>query len=360
MKSRFMVFASAAVLASAPALFAEDAETSEQPAEQSAEGAEALAGAQQKQPQDKPFYMLPLCRVMEGGAEVLRPGAEQWEALVEGKFYPLGCAYRTTAATSRLTIQFGRVSSVVIEGIASFGTRAQQVGLKDRTLILRSGTIKVVLPRSMPAGLVKVTAPGFTASDLAGESSFSYESTGDGDEATVRCLTGALALEGRHFRIPAMRAANEVKIRTSQDQLFTGLYGTSGDYVAKLDQGIVTTHDVETGKSVEEDRKLDWHLSPRTAVRIHRAKPAIGERLSVTVMTFDESGALVNRCAFAEGLAALNTGEQGEKALAVKEEQAKRAMESADAVTTEAASEETSTEEAKETNETTTEESSEE
>lgn len=356
MKTRFMAFASAALLASA--LFAQDEE--EQPAEG---GAEQAAAVQQKQPDGKPFHMLPLCRLVEGVAEVLRPGAEAWEPLEEGRFYPLGCAYRTATAASRLTVQFGAKSEVRIAGEASFGTRAQEVGLKDRTVILRSGTITVSLPRGMPAGLFKVAAPGFAAVDLAGESTYAYEGTGDGDVATVRCVTGALAIEGRHFRIVDMHAANELKIRTSQDLLFTGLYGLSGDYIAKLDQGVVTVHDIESGTDRREDRVLDWHLSPQTAVRIHRAVPKIGERMSVTVMTFDETGALVNRCAFAEGLAELNTGEQGEKALAVKEEDAKRAMESADAVTTEAAPEDaaaaetTSTEEAKET---TTEESTEE
>lgn len=355
MKLCHNVLVSAVVMASASVLFAEVEEveaTEQQPAE-----SETAESSQQNPSQDKPFHMLPLCRVMEGGAEVLRPGTQEWEPLEEGRFYPLGCSFRTLTKSSRLSVQFGRSSEVQVEGVASFGTRAQQVGQKDRTIILKSGTVKIVLPRNMPAGLFKVTTPGFTACDLAGESSYAFEGTGDGDVATVRCVTGTLSVEGRHFRIPTMRAANEVKIRTSQDLLFTGLYGTSGDYIVKLDQGVVLARDVETGAEKKEEGILDWHLSPRTAVRIHRARPSIGERLSVTVMTFDETGALVNRCAFAEGLPELNTGEQGEKALAAKEERAKRVMENADAVTTEAAPEETSTEEAKET---TTEESTEE
>jgi len=344
MKTRFMVLASAALLASVlspRAVFAED-----EPAEPA-----------QDQPQEKVFHMLPLCRLMEGGAEVLRPGAEAWEPLEEGRFYPLGCAYRTLTPASRLTIQFGRTSEVRIEGVASFGTRVQEVGLKDRTIILRGGVITVSLPRNMPMGVFKVAAPGFTAMDLAGESVYTYEGTGDGDVATIRCVTGSLAVEGRHFRIPAMKVADVLKVRTSQDLLFTGLYGTSGDYIVKLDQGVVSTKDLETGVEKEESRQLDWHLSPQTAVRIHRAVPKIGARMSATVMTFDETGALVNRCAFAEGLASVNTGEQGEKALAAKEERALKAVEGADAVTTEAAPEATITEKASaETSATTTEE----
>jgi len=354
MKYRLMVLVLAAVLSSASVSFAQE-EASEQPAE--AQAAETQAeGDADKASAEKPFHLLPLCRVVEGGAEILHPGAQQWVPAEEGRFYPLGCAYRTTTDASRLSIQFGLGSEVSIEGLASFGTRAQLVGQPERVIILKSGSIRVSLPRNMRAGLFTVTAPGFAVTDLSGESTYAFSGSGDGDVAVVRCVTGGLKVSGRHFAIPSMRAANEVRIRTSQDMLFTALYGTSGDYVVQLDQGVVTTQDVETGTVKNEERKLDWHLSPQTAVRIHRKMPAIGERMSVTVMTFDGTGALVNRCAFAEGLPELNTGEQGEKALAAKEEVAKRAMENADAVTTESAPEESSTE----AKETTTEESTEE
>ena len=64
--------------------------------------------------------------------------------------------------------------------------------------------------------------------------------------------------------------------------------------------------------------------------------PTIGEKMSVTVMTFDASGELRNRCAFTEGRAEINTGEQGVGALADQEaERAKKAAEAADAVSEE-------------------------
>jgi len=345
MNIRLMVMASAAVLASAPELFAQEEVADPKPAdtqpaaETPTEDLGDLASIKPQQPVEKPYHMLPLCRIVEGGAEVLRPGATAWEQIEEGRFYPFGCTYRTTAAASRLTIQFGRASEVSMEGVASFATRQQPVGQKDRTIILKGGKINVKLSRNLKPGLFTVTAPGFAVVNMTGESEYDYEGTGDGDVATVRCVTGSFSVNGRHFRIPSLQAANEFKIRTSQDLLFTGLYGVSGNFVVNLDQGILVTHDIETSTDKQEDRKLDWRLTPRTAVRIHRAKPAIGERMSVTVMTFDETGAVVNRCAFAEGMVELNTGEQGEKALAAKKESAERAAKDADAVTTEAAPE---------------------
>ena len=158
-----------------------------------------------------------------------------------------------------------------------------------------------------------MNAPGFSVYNPAGRSRYTYKTMddGEGDEALVRCVTQTMSIKGRHFDITGMKAANELRIRTSKDNLFTALYGKSGDIAVKLDQGRIFVKDFATGKVNQEDKFLDWRLSPETVVRIHRALPAIGERMSVTVMTFDSHGELKNRCAFAEGLAEVNSGELG-------------------------------------------------
>lgn len=326
--------ACASAVFAASALWAEDDEPAEaaETAEMSETSADGENAPAVKKTAEKFFHIMPLCRLLEGAGEVKRPTAANWEPLEEGRFYPLGCCYRTVGADSRLTMQFGRESSVEIVGEASFGTVSQTLDVKSRTVVLMSGTISVKLPRNLPEGMFIVTAPGFTAFNPAGESRYTYKQTGDGDLATVRCVTGTLALKGRHFCIPSMRAANELNIRTSQDYLFTGLYGTSGDCVVKLDQGTVVVTDPVSGEEKTEEKTLDWRLSPQTAARIHRAKPAIGKRMSVTVMTFDESGSLRNRCAFAEGRGEVNSGEQGIVALEAKEDLAKKAAEAAETV----------------------------
>ena len=294
-----------------------------------------------KAPDGKVFHLMPLCRLVEGRCELMMPGSREWAPVEEDRFYPLGCSFRTVGAESRLAIQFGAESEAVLSGNSSFGVLPAPLGDKKRSVALMSGRLGVKLPRNLAPGLFSVTAPGFTVYDLAGESLYSYRNTGDGDEAVVRCVTGLMAIRGRHFEIPKMTVANELKIRTSQDLLFTGLYGNSGDFVVRLDQGIVSVRDFETNTEKAEPRVLDWHLSPKTAVRVHRAMPTIGERMSVTVMTFDASGELRNRCAFTEGRAEINTGEQGVGALAALEaERAKKAAEAADVVSEEEGDEE--------------------
>ena len=311
-------------------------ESSGEEAEPSADGEALAAPAAAKAPEGKAFHLLPLCMTVDGRGEVMAPGSSDWTEVEEGKFYPLGCSFRTVGADSRMSVMFGPESEVSLSGDSSFGSLPAKIGERQRVIALLSGKMSVKLPRNLAPGLFSVTAMGFTAYDLSGESRYSYVRTGDGDSAIVRCVTGLMSVKGRHFDIPKMTVANELKIRTSQDLLFTGLYGNSGDFVVRLDQGIVSITDFETKEEKIEQRTLDWHLSPKTAVRIHRAMPTIGEKMSVTVMTFDASGELRNRCAFTEGRAEINTGEQGVGALADQEaERAKKAAEAADAVSEE-------------------------
>lgn len=312
----------------------------EEEAEAESEESEAPAGEKKAEVKtsrkvslDKPFHLMPLCRLLEGVGEVRRPGAAGWVAIEEGRFYPLGSAYRTAGASSRMAIQFGDGSEVLMSGSAAFVTLPQTLGEKRRVIALDAGTITVKLPRGLAPGMFAVTAPGFTVENLEGDSRYTYRRTGDGDEAVVRCVTGTMAMKGRHFSIEKMSAANELKVRTSHDNLFTGLFGNSGDIVVKLDQGMVSVQDFETKEFNEEPRYLDWHLSPKTAVRIHRAVPEIGDRMSVAVMTFDINGELQNRCAFAEGRSEINSGEEGAGVLAKQEEDAaKKAAEAAETI----------------------------
>ena len=275
------------------------------------------------------FSALPYCRFADGTAEVLAPGSEGWAPIEEGRFYPLGSSYRTKAG-GKLVLAFGIDSTATISGESSFGTRVQQIGEQTRCIVLAYGTVELALASNLREGAFFVTAPGFTVKNPAGESKFVYESVGDGDKATVRCVTGSLAIDGQHFSIPAMRAADEVIIRTSHDHLVTFLYGTSGDYVVRLDQGVRARDDVgDDGQIVSkvENKTTDWHLSPKTKVIISRCLPSIGERMSVHTMAFDAAGERQSECYFCEGRAEINSGELVTKDRLSGEELAKRAAE---------------------------------
>ena len=76
-------------------------------------------------------------------------------------------------------------------------------------------------------------------------------------------------------------------------------------------------------------------------MRIHRAKPGIGEKMAVTIMTFDASGELKNRCAFTEHTVEVNSGELGPTSKKDREEIAKKAAEATETVTVEAEAKDT-------------------
>lgn len=259
----------------------------------------AKAGKKQEE-QEKSYFILPLSSFADGKCEVLVPTKSEWQAVEEGRFYPLGSQYRTVGAEAQLKLRFGMNVEVTLKGDSLLSTVAQALGGASRTVVLGGGAFHMSLPRNMPEGKFFVTAPGFTILNAAGDSSYTYEKTGDGDRCFVKCLTGNLSVKGRHFDIIGVRASQGFEIRTSSDKLFTGLYGKAGDLNVKLDTGLWETMDFETHERTSEQRFADFKLSPKTAVRIHRAVPEIGENLAVTIMTFDSNGNRRDRYWFAE------------------------------------------------------------
>ena len=283
-------------------------------------------------PPPKYFTTLPVCTFADGSVEVKVPGAAEWKAVEEKRFYPLGAIFRTLTPASRLVLTFGKNSVVTLYGLSSFGTKAQPLDDMTRTVVLGEGELKLQLPQNMKDGFFFVTTPGFKVGALSGESKYVRKLTGDGDEVRVKCASGSMSIEGRHFNILQMRAQNVVRIRMSQDLLFTCITGLGGDYMCKLDQGLVEVKNYETGVSTIEPKSLDWKISPQTNVRIHRAVPKLGEKLAVTTMTFDASGVLCNSCSFLEEHFEVNTGETAPMAKERKAELAKKAQEDSESM----------------------------
>lgn len=284
---------------------------------------EQAAVEQNRQEEVKYFTALPYCSFVEGSAEVLVPGAKEYVPVQENRFYPFTSVFRTTAPTSKLKVSFGKTSHVLLRGVGSFSSKDEQIGSKQRTLVLGEGKVKLLLPQNMRSGYFFVSSIGFRATDLSGESEYERKLTGDGDDVLVKCVSGSMNVEGRHFLLSRLQAQNAVRIRTSHDVLFTRIEGISGDLAAKLDQGLVEVKNYETGTSVIEQKFLNWKVSPMTNIRIHRAKPSLSENMAVTLMTFDASGVMCNCTSFVEKHYEINSGEISPKAREQKAEQAK-------------------------------------
>ena len=283
-----------------------------QDAEEAPAAAAAEDGLPSPQPEAKPFTALFKCLRVTGVAQVLTPGASEWAVAQEGRYYPLGSSVRTlkeAGASGAAEFSFGPESSLKLEGASEVATRPIEIGEASRTVVLKSGRVMLNLPRTLKEGLFFVTAPYFTCSNMAGESLFDYQVLADGDEVVVRCVTGTMSLEGRHYKIPRMAAANQVRIRSTGDDLFSWLRGESGDSKVVLDQGMVMEKNYETGEEKDVPKTLEFTLSPRCAIKIFRRRSPVGGNMLVSTMTFDASGEIKNRCAFAEGRSNVNTGE---------------------------------------------------
>ena len=283
-----------------------------QDAEEAPAAAAAEDGLPSPQPEAKPFTSLFKCERVTGAAQVLKAGASEWTPIKEGHFYPLGSSVRTlkeAGASSSAVFTFGPESSLKLEGAAEVATRPIEIGESARTVELKSGRVMLNLPRTLKEGLFSVAAPYFTCSNLAGESVLDYQVLPDGDEVVVRCVTGTMSLEGRHYKIPRMAAANQVRIRSTGDDLFSWLRGESGDSKVVLDQGMVVEKNFETGDEKDVPKMLEFTLSPRCAIKIFRRRSPVGGNMLVSTMTFDASGEIKNRCAFAEGRSNVNSGE---------------------------------------------------
>ena len=278
-----------------------------------APAADAAADALPTPPLEaKPFTSLFRCVRAKGVVQVQKPGAADWSDAQEGRFYPLGTSLRTlqdAGEPASAEFSFGPASSLKLEGAAAVTTRPIEIDEPTRTVELVSGRVMLNLPRTLKEGLFFVTSPSFTCSNLAGESQFDYQKQADGDEVVVRCVTGTMTLEGRHYKIPRMAAANQVRIRSTGDNLFSWLRGESGDSKVALDQGMVVEKNFETGEEKDVPKTLEFTLSPRCAIKIFRRLSPVGGNMLVSTMTFDASGEIKNRCAFAEGRSNVNSGE---------------------------------------------------
>ena len=267
----------------------------------------ALVKAATAKPTAKHFHAL--VRFVRANAEVQvkLPRQSEFKPAVEGKFYPNGSTFRTTDGAE---LEFGKDAVLKAKGEAEFSTRETEFGAQPRTVVLARGAITVSLPRTLPTGLFSVAYPNFTVKDMAGESNHELVPSGDGNEAIVHVITGMLALDGPHYTVARMNAADRVRIRTTGDALFTSLRGEAGDYKVTLDQGISTYRDPISGDVSNQVRRLDFSLTPQCAIKIFRKRSQVGGRMAVSVMTFDPAGEMRNRFTFAEGVASVNFGEE--------------------------------------------------
>lgn len=278
--------------------------------DQAAEGNQAAVPVVAKS-SAKCFHTLVRFVKTDGEVQVRLPRQSGFAVAEEGKFYPLGSSFRVSAGETAATeFEFGKEVVLKVAGSAEFAVSAGSADKVNRTVVPVSGAFTVSLPRTFPTGLFSVSYPHFTAKDLAGESRHELIPSGDGEEAVVHVITGILALEGAHYSVKRMGAADRIRVRTTRNALFTSLRGDAGDCKVTLDQGVTVYRDPMSGEMKRQERKLEFSLTPQRAIKIFRKRSKVGGRMAVSVMTFDSAGEMRNRYTFAEGEASMNFGEE--------------------------------------------------
>lgn len=262
----------------------------------------------------KNFYTSTLrCLRAVGNVDVRLPG-EDWKPIEENRYYPLGSSFRcgpvrNNPRPSSALFALGAEPRLSISNSAEFATIESPIGDETRTVRLVRGEISLRLPPTFTNDVFRVAADGFICKNVNGESRFDRTPLADGESVEVRVVTGSMRMEGLHFKIPVMRAANSLVARTLNGNLFTSLRGTGGIFIVSLDQGTERVLDTATGENKDVLKTLEYEFSPRNIIKIHRTRIPESERFIVCTMTFDSSGTLKNRCAFAEERYNINTGE---------------------------------------------------
>ena len=103
------------------------------------------------------------------------------------------------------------------------------------------------------------------------------------------------SIDGPHYHIPALRAANTVNIQTSSDRSFSRLASVSGDFVIVLNKG--------------EEEPVSYGMSPKAVVKIWRENAPVGGRPVIAALVVSPTGIAKHRFAYAEGRSGVATGE---------------------------------------------------
>ncbi len=232
-----------------------------------------------------------------GACTAKTPKGTATETVTIGRAYPLGTVY-TVGKGGSLTLNFNSDANIKVSENSELVVD-EIAGKPDcRIVRLLRGKINTTLPEDFKKeGALVIETFGLTCSKLIGKAEVQImEETSTDCLVQVRGVTGRTYVEGLHYVIPQIRAANILQVLQSKDQSFTRLMSLSGDYVCDLANGDPAAPTVFT-------------LSPKAVVKIFRKRAPLSERLTVTTLTVSPSGKAKNNFSFVVGNADARTGE---------------------------------------------------
>ena len=262
-------------------------------AQPAAADGQAPAAAQQEAPAK---IFMPMVRLVQvrGKCDAQNPDLGSYSAAVENKVYPLGTRFRT-GSESAATLVFSAQESAQLASSTEVCVEAPDKQPDNRVLRLVAGTVKTSLRENLPEGSFSVCTPNAACRNVEGRGEYALSADAATETLQIATITGAARIDGPHYHIPALRAANTVNIQTSSDRSFSRLASVSGDFVIVLNKG--------------EEEPVSYGMSPKAVVKIWRENAPVGGRPVIAALVVSPTGIAKHRFAYAEGRSGVATGE---------------------------------------------------
>jgi hypothetical protein len=248
----------------------------------------------QGRPPEVKFSNLVRAVNIQGTCEVNNPDLGQFTTVKHNKAYPMGSIYRTGPGSSCILL-FSAEDSAVVEENSEIMVTAGENNDQNLTLKLIAGEVKTTLRDNLPAGSFSINTPNCEILNMSGRGSYSRTMESENEVLKASTITGTARVEGPHYTIPALQAANKVNITTAPNRSFSHLTSISGDFAIELSNG--------------NDEPVIFSMSPKAVVKIWRENAPVGGRTIISTLVVSPTGMARHRFAYAEGRQNLKTGE---------------------------------------------------
>ncbi|MDD2598544.1 MAG: hypothetical protein PHO37_04890 [Kiritimatiellae bacterium] len=236
---------------------------------------------------------------IQGTCEVNNPDIGTFQPAKHNKAYPMGSIFRTGAG-SRCVLVFSAEDNAAVEQNSELMVTACKENCQSLSIKLMSGTVKTTLRDNLADGTFFVRTPHTVAKNISGRGAYSLATEANNEVFRLSTITGAARIEGAHYTIPALQAANKLTITTAPDRSFTSLTSESGDFMIELPDG--------------NEEPLVYSMSPKAVVKIWRENAPVGGRTIISTLVVSPTGVARHSFAYVEGRTILKTGELVEPA----------------------------------------------
>lgn len=258
---------------------------------------EAAAQKGQETTEEKPTKIFePMVRTanISGVCEVNNPDVGIYLKALLNKAYPMGTTYRT-GMNGSVVLVFSTDDMISMESNTEVKVTLNPKNPDGRVVELLHGTLKTHMRDNPPEGAMTIITKNASCKNLAGRGEYMLKNENGIETFEVATVTGSVCIEGPQFTVPALRAANTIRIKTAADRSLTRFTSIIGDFDVVLPNG--------------SDKPLTFAMTPMALVKIWRENAPVGGRPLVSVLTMNSKGLSQNRFAYAVGRAELATGE---------------------------------------------------